>query len=555
MAWDLIPQARRPNWNTLAKFVHDTDIDCDGNRPALDQDSDADILPDGWVDGANQPFGQQNGKVDVGEYEDWILTPTAQRFNGMICGDTNGDRVMDAGETWCETDPMSGDTDGDGWFDGEEVLGDRIPAPYPGGGGGQSAKQTCNPMKADSDDDGLTDWEEGRLNGTDMFDNKAGVQVVIGDGYVTDCEKADTDDGGLSDWAEFVLINGLGPDGLLGTMDDTAHYAFNPQNGTDDMSDRDGDGLSNADEILWPGACLNWLKADTDSDGWLDGPEVWGSLNPWFQGVKSGPPGDPTNPCSEDSDGDLVGDYDEAIKAGTNPNDADTDNDGLTDGQELFVYLTDPLNPDSDGDGLTDGAEVNVHKTDPNKKDTDGDGMSDGYEVAHIACLNPKVKDAGGDPDADGLTNLQESKLGTNPCNKDTDGDGMFDGAEAKYSCLNPLVADATGDADGDTWSNAAELAAGSNPCLKDTDGDTLNDNVDPWPLSPDGDQDGMPDVWEVKYPCVDPKVARTRLRIRTAMPTPISRSTRTAPARASSTARSRMTGAATVSWVSRTWR
>ena len=44
----------------------------------------------------------------------------------------------------------------------------------------------------------------------------------------------------------------------------------------------------------------------------------------------------------------------------------------------------------------------------------------------------PSGPDPNADPDADGLTNLQEEQLGTNPNNADTDGDGYKDGDEVK---------------------------------------------------------------------------------------------------------------------------
>ncbi len=73
----------------------------------------------------------------------------------------------------------------------------------------------------------------------------------------------------------------------------------------------------------------------------------------------------------------------------------------------------------SDGDGQT-------ACDDP---DDDNDGMLDDYEGAN-ACLDPLSDDAAADPDADGLSSLQEYGLGTEPCISDTDGDLCIDGAE-----------------------------------------------------------------------------------------------------------------------------
>jgi len=63
--------------------------------------------------------------------------------------------------------------------------------------------------------------------------------------------------------------------------------------------------------------------------------------------------------------------------------------------------------------------------------DTDGDGIPDDYELRN--GLNPyDPTDASSDADHDGLTALQEYKLGTDPNKYDTDGDGIGDGLEVE---------------------------------------------------------------------------------------------------------------------------
>jgi hypothetical protein len=83
------------------------------------------------------------------------------------------------------------------------------------------------------------------------------------------------------------------------------------------------------------------------------------------------------------------------------------------------------------------------------------------------------VKDGAADPDADGLSNLQEYLGATDPQNPDTDGDGLKDGAEVNIHHTNPVSADT--DADG--LSDGAELNTyGTNPLIADTDGDGFPD-------------------------------------------------------------------------------
>lgn len=112
----------------------------------------------------------------------------------------------------------------------------------------------------------------------------------------------------------------------------------------------------------------------------------------------------------------------------------DSDDDGLPDFYEDMAKL-DKNNPDSDGDGLPDGYEIFSNYSYPNKADTDDNGISDADE----------------DTDNDGLSNLEEYKLGINPIDKDTDGDGLNDAVEIKYN-MNPNNQDTLNDGimDGD---------------------------------------------------------------------------------------------------------
>lgn len=109
---------------------------------------------------------------------------------------------------------------------------------------------------------------------------------------------------------------------------------------------------------------------------------------------------------------------------------------------------------DHDGDGLRNAYERYHTHTNPWKKDSDHDGIKDGRE----------------NPDHDGLTNLQEVRVGTDPLKRDTDRDGTRDGRE---------------DADHDGLDNHHEFEAGTDPRDADTDDDDIDDGQE------DSDHDG----------------------------------------------------------------
>ncbi|MBD3192746.1 MAG: S8 family serine peptidase [Candidatus Heimdallarchaeota archaeon] len=182
---------------------------------------------------------------------------------------------------------------------------------------------------------------------------------------------------------------------------------------------------------------------------------------------------------------------------------------------------------DADWDGLSDRYEYEYFNGElysplnPWNNDTDGDGMNDRWEIHYKSLsktgFDPLINNTGsgayeteGDLDADGLTNLQESEIGTNPNSMDTDGDnlsdleefhGYFFGNPEDYSWVdnngevttNPLAADTDADGLGDdeecagqsitvtitsntTSQTFSHILVKTNPNSKDSDSDGLTD-------------------------------------------------------------------------------
>ena len=210
-------------------------------------------------------------------------------------------------------------------------------------------------------------------------------------------EWEDTDNDGVGNNADLDDDN----DGVSDSFDSFPLDASESQ-------DTDGDGIGNN------------ADADDDNDGVLDTDDAFPLDETEFQ----------------DTDFDGIG----------NNADLDDDNDGLSDSLELEAS-TDPLNPDSDQDGLLDGAEVDAG-TNPLNSDTDGDGVGDRTDAFPLDATEFQDTDgdrignnADPDDDNDGLSDAEESELGTNPLKRDTDADGLGDADEIELG-LNPLDPD-----------------------------------------------------------------------------------------------------------------
>lgn len=104
-------------------------------------------------------------------------------------------------------------------------------------------------------------------------------------------------------------------------------------------------------------------------------------------------------------------------------------------------------------------------------KDTDLDGIPDWYEIKN--GLNVNQNDSLLDADLDGLTNIEEFRLGTSSNLADTDQDGIDDYQEIKIAGTSAL----TSDTDNDGLSDYQELKVYKTDALStDSDGDTFSD-------------------------------------------------------------------------------
>ena len=128
---------------------------------------------------------------------------------------------------------------------------------------------------------------------------------------------------------------------------------------------------------------------DSDSDGMPDAWETGNLLNP-------------TNASDAvtDTDSDGLSNLKEFL-AGTNPRDADTDDDGASDGVELS-HGTGPLSVASVPAWFNFSGKID---------DLDSDGLSDAW----ILWSGGKSRLPNVDDDGDGMSNLDESKAGTDP--------------------------------------------------------------------------------------------------------------------------------------------
>ncbi len=422
-------------WNTGGQLRNDTDIDRDpvsallhpdGDRPALDPDSDGDLLCDGDITSALATGCNQDGVVnDCGT-------------DGLCPGD-NGYLSRDEGEL----DFLEDDT---GFI---TLIGEDVSEPF-----GVMNDQETWPMWWDSDGDRVDDGTEVRFYET--FD--CGTRTYRLDLDAWDCDG----DGNRNALDQDSDADGL-PDGWIDGWD----RALAAQ----DMTSPDYDGIRQA----WEGEDFDLTVIDDcnislSCVGWDSVPSVYPHviLNitdaDVFNGTIRGDDlndqtlvGPPPSYYSDDGfdriwhtntadDNGIAGGIYMAIEEDwreTDPLNMDTDNDGIDDGDEanspLGCYV--PWNGDTDRDGMADGWF-----------DVNGDGQVqiwEGEAVLRDGSFDPLNIDAiiSGDNGMmedpvsgiattisayaqDGIIDWHETWLETNPCNSDSDEDGLPDYVE-----------------------------------------------------------------------------------------------------------------------------
>ncbi|MDD5453373.1 MAG: Ig-like domain repeat protein [Candidatus Bipolaricaulis sp.] len=470
----------------------------------LDPDTDDDGLPDA-IEYPGTGLGISRGLGGSPDTVCPIVNDDDSDDDGLQDGyeDKNKDGIWNnyqighsATQGWGETCACNPDSDGDGLQDGEEeeLLGrtatpqgmstvfplgtSAAPAGYtvlPGAARGTGndllAPYTFAPapglvlpltvpaLDTDSDNDGLSDYEEVNVTSTDPLD-------------------ADTDNDTLADADELVAVSGTWPKRQFDQVSDPLNintdgdHLFDPQEfsgsglstragalgGTrdtqcpyvdDDDSDDDGiqDGAVVTRTFVAVGVTYSWTHYEDFAD--IAAADVgWPGTVRLVVTDASGEQQDDSlcNVCDPDSDSDGLLDGEE-VGIGTDPGDWDTDDDGRNDWHEVTgggPIPTDPFDPDTDDDGLLDSAEVfGSNPTNPVNCDTDADGLCDGGArtpymtsghpsvVVNPRCLtgiggHPNPLGIGEDEDGDGTWDSGE----TNPNNPDTDGDAVGDGIE-----------------------------------------------------------------------------------------------------------------------------
>ncbi|MFH1285064.1 MAG: hypothetical protein ABIH99_00600 [Candidatus Micrarchaeota archaeon] len=326
-----------------------------------------------------------------------------------------------------------------------------------------------NPLKADTDGDGINDSVEPSWNADSDNDGLINARDLDSDGdWIGDMNENTKN---VNDSINYEALDTDG-DGLVDMVD----------------VDSDADGLRDGDEEYGLYGDTSWRNPDSDGDGLLDGVSIGVSAGDYRLAYF-------TNHSISSQESGSTTTFIGELTLGTNNSKVDSDGDWLWDGfnstmwdrewpGELLIE-TDPLNADSDGDGLSDGKEA-----------MDGASLRtwdmDGVLHEKLIYSDPLVFDT----DWDGLNDSYERRIFSDFGSSDTDGDGLLDKVEAEGK-TDILKADTDGDGLPDGW-----IDLNGNGRVDPNEGEDANRNgvLDSWEMDPskaDTDGDGVDDCLE----------------------------------------------------------
>ncbi len=456
----------------------------------LDGDGDADALSASYNDDEIAWYENVDGQGSFGPQQ--VITTLADGAQSVFAADVDGDGDLDVLSAAFEGDRVAWyeNTDGQGSFGPEQVITALAD-------GAQSV------FAADLDGDGDTDVlsASGYDNKVAWYENtdgqgSFGPQLVISTlaSYAYSVTAADVDgDGDLDvlaasfDDDTLAWYENTDGQGSFGSAQVISALADGPVSVT--AADLDGDGDTDVLSASYLDNTLAWYE-NTDGQGSFGPQQVISTLAALARSV-----------FAADVDGD--GDTDVVSASAADDEIAwyeNTDGQGSFGPQQLISTLANSAQSvfvaDVDGDGDTDVLSASSEDdkiawyeqsnvANPLDPDSDDDGLLDGFEVTN--GFDPLLAgEQGLDPDADGLTNLQEQIAGTDPFDTDSDADGLLDGFEVA-SGFDPLdsdqdsdnLVDGQDDFDADGLGNAAEVLAGTDPLDPDSDNDGLLDGAE----------------------------------------------------------------------------
>ena len=375
------------------------------------------------------------------------------------------------------------DTDGDGFYDEDEITCGSDPDDASSVPQDTDADGICDVMDYDDDGDGYDDANDSfPLDDTEWEDTD-------NDGIGNNADEDDDGDG-WTDAEEYQC----GSDPLSSNSRPTDTDTDGICDPVDD--DDDGDGYLDSEDAF-PLDAEEWL--DTDGDLIGDNEDIDDDGDGFSDAIEATCGSDPLDANSIPPDTDQDG--------SCNAVDGDDDNDGYADVTDAF-----PLDAgewvDTDGDGTGDNSDV----------DDDGDGYPDNSDAFPLDATEWEDNDGDGlgnnadpDDDNDGWSDIDESDcqsdpfsafstpddfdddhLCDDPMDDDDDGDGVddiedmfpFDATEWADLDLDGIGDNTDEDDDGDGWSDLEEPNCGTDPMdansfPADFDGDRICDVVD----------------------------------------------------------------------------